>query len=241
MLENTVYVALSRQLALKRQLAVVANNLANMDTTAYKTQRMLFEEFLVETSDGGRPISFVQDVAVARNLEDGELEPTGNPLDLALSGRGYFVVETPDGLRYTRNGHFRLDQEGRLVTQDGFPVLDDGNQPIQVDLAATQLQVSPDGTVATGPGQVARLQVVGFANEYKLSAVGAGLYETDEQPQPAPDAKIMQGMLEGSNVEPILEINALIELSRAYQSTQQMLENDHDLRRRTIRQLGQVA
>ena len=240
MFENTAYIALSQQLALKRQLAVVANNLANMNTTAYKTQRMLFEEFLVKTEDG-QTMSFVQDVAVARSLEDGELSPTGNPFDLALSGRGYFVVETPDGLRYTRNGHFRFDEEGRLVTQDGFAVLDQGGRPIQVDLDQTQLQVSPDGTVATGPGQSARLQIVGFANEYQLSPVGAGLYETAEQPQPAPAAKVMQGMLEGSNVEPILEMNAMIELSRAYQSTQQMLENDHDLRRRTIRQLAQVA
>lgn len=240
MFENTVYIGLSQQLALNRQLAVVANNLANMNTTAYKTQRMLFEEFLVKT-DGGPQMSFVQDVAVARNLEDGELAPTGNPLDFGLSGRGYFAVETPDGLRYTRNGHFRLDDEGRLVTQDGLPVLDDRDQPIQVSREQTQIQVSPDGTVATGPGQTARIKVVGFANEYKLTPVGASLYETAEAPQPAPATKVMQGMLEGSNVEPILEINSLIELSRAYQSTQQMLENDHDLRRRTIRQLGQVA
>lgn len=240
MFENTVYIALSRQLALNRQLSVVANNLANMNTTAYKTQRMLFEEFLVRTDDGQK-MSFVQDVAVARNLEDGELSPTGNPLDMALSGRGYFAVETPEGLRYTRNGHFRFDAEGRLVTQDGFAVLDEGGQPIQADPDLAQLQVSPDGTMTIGPGQTARLQVVGFANEYKLSPVGAGLYETEEQPQPAPAAKVMQGMLEGSNVEPILEMNSMIELSRAYQSTQQMLENDHDLRRRTIRQLAQVA
>jgi flagellar basal-body rod protein FlgF len=240
MLENTVYIALSRQLVLNRQIDVVANNLANMNTTAYKTQRMLFEEYLVKT-EGGQQMSFVQDVAVARNLEDGELSATGSPLDMALSGRGYFVVETPEGLRYTRNGHFRFDEEGRLVTQDGLPVLDEGGKPIQVNLAETQLQVSTDGTVATGPGQTSKLQVVGFANEYKLSSVGAGLYETAEPPQPVPATKVMQGMLEGSNVQPILEINSMIELSRAYQSTQQMLENDHDLRRRTIRQLAQVA
>jgi flagellar basal-body rod protein FlgF len=240
MFENTVYIALSRQLALNRQLAVVANNLANMNTTAYKTQRMLFEEFLVETPNG-QPLSFVQDVAVARNLEDGELAPTGNPLDLGLSGRGYFAVQTPEGLRYTRSGRFRLDDEGQLVTQAGLPVLDERDQPIRVSREQTELQVSTDGTVATGPGQAARLKLVGFANEYKLTPVGAGLYETDETPGPAPGAKVMQGMLESSNVEPILEINSLIELSRAYQTTQQMLENDHDLRRRTIRQLAQVA
>jgi flagellar basal-body rod protein FlgF len=237
--ENIAYIALSQQLALARQLAVVANNVANMSTTAYKSERVLFEEFLV-TTDEGVELSFVQDVAVARDLQDGELKQTGNPLDLAISGRGYFVIETPEGPRYSRNGHFRLSSEGRLVTQDGFAVLDAQNQPIEVNPEEKSITVSPDGTVALGAGAATRLQIVGFANEYNLRPVGSGLYETEEATQPAPRAAVLQGMLESSNVEPILEITQMIELSRSYEATQRLLESGNDLSLRTIRRLATV-
>jgi flagellar basal-body rod protein FlgF len=238
--ENVTYIALSQQLALARQLAVVANNVANMSTTAYKSERVLFEEFLVAT-DAGSELSFVQDVAVARDLQEGEMRATGNPLDLAISGRGYFVVETPEGPRYTRNGHFRLSSEGTLVTQDGFPVLDAQGRPVEVRGAEAGIDVSSDGTVTLGGGQATKLQLVGFANEYNLRPIGSGLYETEEAPQPAPKAAVLQGMLESSNVVPILEITQMIELSRAYEATQRLLESGNDLSLRTIRRLAQVA
>jgi flagellar basal-body rod protein FlgF len=177
-------------------------------------------------------------VAVARDLQDGELKQTGNPLDMAISGRGYFVVETPEGPRYSRNGHFRLNADGQLVTQDGFAVLDAQSRPIQLDSQDQTITVSPDGTVALGAGAATRLQIVGFANEYNLRPVGSGLYETEEPAQPAPKAAVLQGMLESSNVEPILEINQMIELSRTYEATQRLLETDNDQSLRTIRRLA---
>jgi flagellar basal-body rod protein FlgF len=235
--ENVGYIALSQQLALSRQLAVVANNIANMNTTAFKSERVLFEEFLVKTKEGTE-LSFVQDVAVARDLQDGELKQTGNPLDMAISGRGYFVIQTPEGPRYSRNGHFRLNAGGQLVTQDGFAVLDAQSRPIQLDSQDQTITVSPDGTVALGAGSATRLQIVGFANEYNLRPVGSGLYETEEPTQAAPQAAVLQGMLESSNVEPILEINQMIELSRTYEATQRLLESDNDQSLRTIRRLA---
>lgn len=237
--ENVTYIALSQQLALTRQLAVIANNVANMSTTAFKSERVLFEEFLVKT-DEGHKLSFVQDVAVARDLQEGEMKPTGNPLDLALSGRGYLVVETPEGPRYTRNGHFRLSSEGQLVTQDGFPVLDEQNRPIEIRATDKPITISPEGTITLGDGEAVKLRIVSFENEYKLRPVGSGLYETKEPPQPPTRVAVLQGMLESSNVEPILEITQMIQLSRTYEATQRLLESGNDLSLRTIRRLATV-
>lgn len=240
MIENTAYIALSRQTALRRQIDVIANNIANMNTAAYKNQRMLFEEYLVKPAAETR-LSFVQDVSVFRELAAGEMRPTNNPLDLAINGDGYFVVETDGGERYTRNGQFRLDAEGTLVTAAGDPVLDIDSQPILLDPNERELTIARDGTVSGALGPIAQIAVVDFDDPYQLKALGGSLYETDQQPQPVDNAALVQGMIEGSNVQPIVEMTKLTTLARSYQSTQRLIENDHDLRRRTIRALGRVG
>lgn len=240
MIENTAYIALSRQTALRRQIDVIANNIANMNTTAYKNQRMLFEEYLVEPAAKTR-LSFVQDVSVFRELSAGELRSTGNPLDVAISGDGYFVVESGGDERYTRNGHFRLDAEGMLVTADGNPVLDIDSRPILLDPNERELTIGRDGTISGALGPIAQIAVVDFDDPYQLKALGGSLYATDQRPQPVENAAIVQGMIEGSNVSPIVEMTKLTTLARSYQSTQRLIENDHDLRRRTIRALGRVS
>ena len=240
MIENTAYIALSRQTALRRQIDVIANNIANMNTAAYKNQRMLFEEYLVKPAAQTR-LSFVQDVSVFRELAAGEMRPTNNPLDLAINGDGYFVVETDGGERYTRNGHFRLDAEGTLVTAEGNPVLDIDSRPILLDPNERELTIARDGTVSGALGPIAQIAVVDFDDPYQLKALGGSLYETDQRPRPVNDAALVQGMIEGSNVQPIVEMTKLTTLARSYQSTQRLIENDHDLRRRTIRELGRVS
>ena len=231
MIENTAYIALSRQTALRRQIDVIANNIANMNTAAYKNQRMLFEEYLVEPAAKTR-LSFVQDVSVFRELSAGELRSTGNPLDVAISGDGYFVVESGGDERYTRNGHFRLDAEGMLVTADGNPVLDIDSRPILLDPNERELTIGRDGTISGALGPIAQIAVVDFDDPYQLKALGGSLYATDQRPQPVENAAIVQGMIEGSNVSPIVEMTKLTTLARSYQSTQRLIENDHDLRDR---------
>jgi flagellar basal-body rod protein FlgF len=240
MFENTVYIGLSRQMAMRRQMDVIANNLANMNTTGFKTEQLLFEEYLVDAGNG-RKMSFVQDVAVARDMSEGEMRPTGNPLDIALHGDGFLAVETDKGQRFTRSGHLRLDAEGRLVTREGDPVMDVDGRAIEFVAGATQVTITADGTISTPQGPVGRLAVVTFENRQALKPVGGGLYETDQQPEPDEDPQIQQGMIEASNVEPITEMTNMIEVMRAYTSTQQMLDTDSDLRRRAIRDLGKVA
>lgn len=239
MIENTSLIALSRQSVLRREMDVISNNIANASTTGFRRQRMLFEEFLMDAG-GERKLSFVQDVGVVRDLTEGAKRATDNPLDMAISGEGYFTVETEEGLRYTRNGRFRLDEEGTLVTITGDPVLDADQRPILLNPGDGAVQIAPDGTISTDQGEIGTLGIVTFENLQAVKGVGGGLYESDQAPILAEDATVRQGMIEGSNVEPILEMTKMINVLRAYQSTQDLVQKDGDMRRRSIERLAKV-
>lgn len=240
-MENSIYVALSRQMALQRQLDVTSNNIANMNTTGYKNQRMLFTEFL-EKPGLHEKVSFVQDRAVVRDLSVGGMTQTGNPMDLALTGHGYFTVDTASGPRYTRAGNFRMNDQRQMVDGGGLPVLADNGQPITLPAGTSDVKVSGDGTVSTELGPVGKLNIVTFKNEQLMTEVGAGLYVSDEEPQPAPkDTKVAQGLLEGSNVKPVVEMTQMIEVQRSYMSAQRVIDNEHERIRSMIQKLGRTA
>ncbi|WP_298364661.1 flagellar basal-body rod protein FlgF [Azospirillum sp.] len=240
-MENSIYVALSRQMALQRQLEVTSNNIANMNTTGYKNQRTLFTEFM-EKPAMHEKVSFVQDRAVVRDLSVGGMTQTGNPMDLALTGNGYFTVDTASGPRYTRAGNFRMNDQRQMVDGGGLPVLADNGQPITLPAGTSDVKVSGDGTVSTELGPVGKLNIVTFKNEQLMTEVGAGLYVTDEEPQPAPaDTKVAQGLLEGSNVKPVVEMTQMIEIQRSYMSAQKVIENENDRIRNMITKLGRTA
>ncbi len=236
---NAEYVSLSRLQALSVQLDVAANNLANMSTTGYKSENTLFQEYLV-TLDNGDKVSYVQDWGLMRNTAAGSLTATGNTLDMALDGPGYFSVETADGIRYTRNGNFSIDSEGRLVTSDGNPVLDDTGVPIQFTEFDNKVTVSSDGTISTQAGVVGKLGIVTFADEQLLRKTGNSRYATDQVPQPNEKTAVVQGMIENSNVQPILELTDLIRVQRAYVANQKLLKTTDDLQRKMLQQIGQV-
>lgn len=240
MTENVNYIVLSRQMAIQRQMDVIANNIANMNTTAYKAERVLFEEYLQQT-DSGEELAYVRDFGSVRNLEQGELRNTLNPLDIAISGSGYFHVESDNGELYTRNGHFRISSEGFLVTATGERLLDADGRAIQLDANDPKLDIARDGTITTSNGEAGTLNVVSFENEQTMDPMGNGLYRTDAVPAPAVDAKVLQGFIETANVEPILEMTRMVEASRAYQSTQNILQRDEDIRRQAIDRLGRVS
>ena len=240
MLENASYVNVSHQVALRRQMDIIANNIANLNTTAYRGERALFEEYLVPTSEN-QEISFVQDVALIRDTSEGELTRTGNPLDVAISGEGYFVVETDNGPRYTRNGNFTTNDIGQLVTNEGRLLLDVDNQPIQLDLADGELTIASDGTITSEIGPIARLQLVAFENPQRLRKEGSTLYTTNDPPLPADKARIVQGMLEKSNVQGVIEVTRMIDVMRTYQRAQKMVDTGHELQRRAIDKLGRAG
>lgn len=240
-MENAGYIALSRQMTLRREMDVIANNMANLNTPAYKGQSMLFVEYL-ETSDSGEKMSFVQDVSLVRNLSEGQMTTTSNPLDIAISGDAYFEIETPTGPRYTRNGVFQLNADGAIVTSSGEAVLGDGGTPITLPPNSSDVTVTRDGTVSTDLGPAGRLRLVRFENEQALVKQANGLYDANGQdPVPAENAEVLQGMVEGSNVQGIIELTKMIATVRSYSATGRMVNDEHERQRRAIQSLGGTA
>jgi flagellar basal-body rod protein FlgF len=196
---------------------------------------------VVSRAGGRQRLAFVQDVATVRDPSPGPLTVTGNSLDLAIEGPGYFAIETGQGVRYGRSGQFRLGEQGEIVTAAGDLLLDDGGAPLAVPPGARSITVASDGTMSTEDGVAGRIEVVGFADEQALRKVGSGLYETDQEPQPVPGARLVQGMIEGANVQPILEMTGMIATLRAYQSTERLLDTHHELQRRTIERMLDIG
>ena len=244
-MDNTMYVGLSRQLVLRRQLDVVANNVANVDTVGFKVESLMVQTDVETLPSGGAApprVNFVLDGGVARDFSQGGLKQTGAPLDVAIQGEGFFKVTTPAGERYTRGGQFLLDSQGRLVTPSGQPVQGDGGD-IVLDPTKGPVKIASDGTISQGAATVGKLQVVNFASLSGLSKDGDGLYRNDSnlQPQVNPDASLQQGMIESSNVNAIAMITKLIAVQRAYEQISQMVVQASDLSKTTIDRLGRVS
>jgi len=246
-MDNALYVGLSRQMVLKREMDIVANNIANADTNGFKVESLLTTETPgppAFTLEGPKPIKFVAANGVARDFGQGALRRTDAPLDMAVEGKGFFKVTTKDGDRFTRDGHFRMDDQGRLVTQAGDPVADDGGGEITIDpQKGGEITVSEDGIVSQGSERVAKIGVYQFANLGALDKAGGNLYQnaSNQQPTAATDAKVRQGMLEGSNVNSIIEITRMIEVTRSYEAIARMVDQTGDLSSRSIDRLGRMS
>lgn len=240
-METTSYIALSNQGALRREMDSIANNMANMNTTGFKGERMMFVDHLTRSRSGDfiadQRLAFVRDIASYRDTSAGPIEQTGNTLDVAIHGDGFFAVQTTDGERYTRSGNFRLDNGGQLVTQDGLPVLSDAGAPIFFAREDTTITISGDGSVSTENGQLGKLRVVTFDNDQDMLGVGSGLYTTDQAPIAKPDAQIAQHALEKSNIEAITEMTRMMDVNRRYASTQKMIDAEDERIRKMVREL----
>lgn len=244
-MDNALYVGLSRQMVLRRQMDIVANNIANIDTNGFKVETLITKEqpgAPAFTLGGPKPVKFVGEDGVARDFGQGALRRTDAPLDLAVEGQGFFKVNTKGGERYTRDGRLRTDDTGRVTTQAGDTVADDGGGEIVIDPQKGQVTIAADGTVSQGAERVGKVGVFQFANLSVLEKRGDNLYQntSNQQPTAADDAKVRQGMLEGSNVNSILEITRMIEVSRAYEQTSQMMSAQSDLSRSSISRLGRL-
>jgi len=243
-MENTSYVALSRQSALWRQMEIVANNMANVNTPAYKAEDIMFTDYLVktksDTSSFGRKVSYTRDTGTARDTREGAMASTLAPLDLALHDAGYFVIDTPGGQRYTRDGHFQLDETGMLVNAAGYPVMQQNDRPLILAPNESQVSVAGDGTVSTENGVIGKIRVVTFANEQTLKKVGASTFLSDDEPTEVTRPQIVQGMLEQSNVQPVIEITRMMSILRNYEGVQKMIESENERQLKAIGILSQA-
>jgi flagellar basal-body rod protein FlgF len=233
-MDNAIYIALSRQVALFRDMAVTANNIANVNTTGYTGETMMFTDYLVD--DGNRhKMAFAHDIATYRDTRPGPIQSTGNPLDMAIVGNAYFQVQTPQGVRYTKAGNFQMDGQGMMMTAEGYPVLDAAGQPVIFPEETTDIEVGESGAVKVNGEELTQLGVVSFPNEQVLERLAGSLFKADGQAQPAVEEeyKIAQGVLEGSNVNAVIEMTKMIETSRGVSSTAKFIEVMYDLQRRT--------
>jgi flagellar basal-body rod protein FlgF len=240
-MDNTTYIALSRQQALWNQLEVVANNLANVNTTGYKGTDVLFTQYLERVKQNDRTfedkVAFTHDFGLVRNLAQGAFNYTGNIYDLAVQGEGYFATQG-DGepVRYTRAGNFTLNAESQLVTQDGRLVLGTDDQPIVLPPDVGEVMIQGDGSVinqATAEA-IAQIKVVRFDNERLLKQVDGTGFEAvpGQQPIDLPNPKLAQGVLEDSNVNGVSEMTRLIALNRTYADVTRMVEQEHERKRK---------
>ena len=245
-MENALLIGLSRQMTLRKKMDMIANNMANMNTSGFKNDQLLFEEYLMpvarmtEMKGSDRILSYVNSPGIYRDFSEGNMEQTGDDLDVAISGNGWLVVETPQGERYTRNGQLELDPEGRLVTTDGHPVQGIGGAII-IQPGEGRISIGQDGSVATEAGPKDVLRVVRFEDNIKLKKEGSSLFSSTEQPTDTNEARIFQGMVEKSNVSPIVEMTRMLETVRAYTNMAQSLKQTADLRRDAIDKLGNAT
>jgi flagellar basal-body rod protein FlgF len=186
----------------------------------------------------GEAQSFVQDIGLSRDLSEGPIATTGNYLDLAISGNAYFSVQTPDEASYTRHGRFQLDAQGQIVNGQGNAVLSAGGGPITVPSGSGTLIIAADGTVSSDTQTLGKIGLFEFADQTALKRGANGLYTAGEaQPQAATDSEIVQGALEQSNVQAIVEITRMIDVQRSYQSAQRLIKSEHDQSMRAINKL----
>lgn len=240
-MDNSVYVALSKQVGMQRQLDVIANNIANANTTGFKAEEMLFEEYLVEDAKN-RDTAYAYDVATIRNTEQGSMEPTGNQLDVAIQGKGFFGVQTDLGERYTRAGNFLIDTDGVLVTQDGDPVLNDAGAEIQFEEDDVQVMIFGDGRVEVDGEERDAIGIFQFENEQLLQPLQAGLYASTEPAIPNEgEGVMMQGFLEKSNVQPIVQMTNLMKLQRAYEGSAKFISGLYDMQEDAIRRIARQS
>lgn len=237
-MENATYTSITRQSGLMREMAMVANNIANANTTGYRGQGVVFSEHIEGLRDRSASVSMA--VASVHRLDDsqGTLSQTGGTFDLAIEGPGYFLIETPDGPRLTRAGHFLPNAEGDLVTPDGFPVLDAGGAPLFVPQGVSSIGIAADGTMSADGQPVGQIGIVLPDPDVELIREGGTRFRPDGPFGPAEDARVVQGYLEDSNVDPILEVARMIEVQRAYELGQKFLDMEDERIRGAISALG---
>jgi flagellar basal-body rod protein FlgF len=234
-MDNSIYIALSRQLAQFRDLETTASNLANVNTTGFQAKKTLFSDHLTDAGNNYKA-AYLHDVSTYRDLRGGAFKVTGNPLDVAIQGPGYFAISTAGGTRYTRDGGFTQNQEGELITSSGNLVQDDAGQPILIPVEARDISIRDNGAVVVDGDEIAQIGLFEFNNDHSLVAEGDNLLRPTTDPAlPAVASTIKHGVLEGSNVQPVTELTHLTTLSKSVKNTAELVEVMYELQRRAGR------
>ncbi len=237
-MDNAGYIGLARQSGLMRELNTVANNIANINTNGYRREANMFAEHIKALQNGDPSLSVATMTRRYVDLSAGDISNTNNPLDVAIEGNGFFLVETPQGERLTRDGAFSLNAQGELVSSSGARVLDESGGAIVIPPGSNNISITSDGAITVGDQVIGKLGIV-VTDPAFLVRAGQNQFQTENGHQPASDARVHQFSLEGSNVSAVEELARLIEVQRTYEAGKNFSDNDGERITRTIRALAQ--
>ncbi|MBI0002916.1 flagellar basal-body rod protein FlgF [Bartonella sp. M0177] len=242
MMQNPIYVGVSGQISLERRMETIARNMANVNTTGFRSEEMKFESLVSPVArDNNQNVNFSSAGKTYISTNRGPVTQTGNPLDVAVNGDSYFSLQTPNGQVYTRDGRMVMTQEGGLVSVQGYPFLDNGGAPIQIDPANGSPRIAADGAIYQNNLQVAAIGLYQFQPDSKLHYGPNASVIPDKAPIPVQgDAAngVVQGFLENSNVNGVVEMTRLIEVSRAFERVEAMMRQQEERSSQAIQTLG---
>jgi flagellar basal-body rod protein FlgF len=237
-MDNPTYTTLTRQSGLLREIQVLAHNMANLSTTGFRREGVLFSEYVRQLDRQEEPLSMAAANARQTDLTQGALTQTGGALDLAIEGDGFFLVETPQGERLTRAGHFLPNAAGEMVTPEGHRLLDAGGAPVFVPADAAQITIARDGTVSADGQPLSQITLMRPEDPSQIRRAAGTLHEATGPLVPVETAVLHQGFLEDSNVNAISEMARLIAVQRAYEAGQSFLDREDERIRSVVQTLG---
>ena len=235
------YVALTRATGLLKTMQAVANNIANVSTTGFRREGVLFAEMVEALPAEGGSVAMTAARGRVTSDEQGALVETGGALDMAIEGTGYFTVLTPEGERLTRAGTFARSPDGEIVDPSGHPLLDEGGGPIVIPFEAQAVALAADGTLSVDGEPVARIGLVAVEDQTQLFREAGTLFRAEGEVVPTEEGRLVQGSLEQSNVNPVAEMARMIEVQRAYEYGQKLLDSEDGRIRLVVRTLGGQA
>ena len=239
-MENAIYIGLSRQTALRRELSLVANNIANVNTTSFKRELGIYA--VAPTTIGSKEkLDFVIDHGSSISFEPGSFKVTENDFDIAINGPGFFAVDDGNGVMYTRNGSLSLSPDNQLITRQGDAVLDEGGGPIVIPQDGRKMQISNDGTISLNGEIIAKIKLFEFDNTQALKKKGNSKFETDQDPKTAENSQILQGSLETANVTAVKELVRMVDIQRSYDAIGKFLEKEAERQQTAVRRLGRES
>jgi len=245
-MDNSINIALSRLAVQQRAIDVVATNLSNISSPGFRAERLVFADWLIREPTGAIPpgdrqLAFTQTRATYRDRTAGTITQTGNPLDLALTGDGFFTVQTANGPRLTRTGRFTLRNDGTIADEGGNALLDTAGQPMRISTADTHLSIKGDGTLTSENGALGQIGVVVPTDPNRITAEGSRLFRADVPTNAVARPKILQGAVEDSNVQPIAEVTTMISSERDFQFVAQFEEAEGQRKQTAIDKLAAPA
>lgn len=238
-MENSIYIGLSRQTALRRELSLVANNIANVNTTSFKRELGVYSAAPTKTTRLEK-LDFVIDHGSAVSFEPGSIKSTENDFDIAINGPGFLAIDDGNGIKYTRNGSLSLTADNQLITRDGDAVVDDAGAPIVIPLDGRKLQIGIDGTISLDNEILSKIKLVEFDSPHLLQKRGDSKFETPEEPREPVNSTLLQGKLETSNVTAVKELVRMVDIQRSYEAVNKFLDREARRQNDVIKRLGRL-